>query len=269
MTVRVKVIKVQHNGIVVDILEMNRQGFIRWRDLSWDRRVGYIPPVPEIGAELEALLIEDKKGSRYAYLSVRDLTNPWDHVRGTYQVGQVVRGEVVNVRRFGVFAQIEPGIDATIYPKDIPLQRDQPTADVLSIGDQVQGVIVELDSKNRRMILGLIQRLQELDSLFTDRWHIQCDIFENKLSPTKIVNVLPTSATINNKSDLPLRRYYPPIPQCKRLLVVEDSEADLRRICDHLRTRKKVDTDGVRSGEEALNKVKEDAQYDLAVIEAV
>lgn len=118
-TVQVQVLEIRHGGVLVEIQEDTRVGFIRRRELSWDRRVSVPPSLPQVGEQIEAQIIQERRGTHYIYLSRRQLTDPWQGAEGKYHLGDVVRGEVVNVRRFGVFVQIEPGIVAIVWPRDI------------------------------------------------------------------------------------------------------------------------------------------------------
>ncbi len=142
----------QAGSVLVKILESGRTGYIRQRELSWDRRVSVIPTMPGVGDELEAVVLrEDSKGT--AQLSLRALNDPWEAVEAerSYYKGQIVEGEVVNVRHFGAFVQLEPGIDALVRPQDVPLSRDQTIADALWIGDKVKGIVTNLSLELHNM----------------------------------------------------------------------------------------------------------------------
>ena len=267
--VQVEVLEIRPNGVLVKILEDNRVGLIRRRELSWDRRVGAIPPMPDVGDQFEAKVIRDRRGARYVYLSLRQLTDPWQEAKEKYRLGQVVRGEVVNIRRFGVFVQIAPGVDAIVRPRDIPLLRDQRLEEVLSIGDQVQGVITNISRRKREIEISLTKRLQELSVVpAEERKSIQLDLFRDRLYPSETESVPHYAlATSDDDKGLP-RRYRPPIPRPERLLVIDDNETDLQEICQHLVEKGfGVEVDGVQTGKEALDKVRKGRLYGLAVID--
>ena len=111
-------------------------------------RARSIPRLPVVGSRFEAKILRRKK---YVYLSVRRLKDPWRNPKNTYLENQVVQGEVVGIRRFGAFIQLEPGIDAIVRLTGLPLLRDQLPRDVLSIGDYVQGVITGLDWEKHKI----------------------------------------------------------------------------------------------------------------------
>ena len=75
--VQVKVQEIRPGGLIVKLLFDGRHGYIRRRELSWDRRVRVQPPMPAVGALIEAKLIDDPSVLHYIPLSVRQLTDPW------------------------------------------------------------------------------------------------------------------------------------------------------------------------------------------------
>lgn len=91
--VEVEVTEHKANGILVKVLEDdNRMGRIRFRELSWDKSVSAVPPMPEVGEEIRAKIIRDKRSARYIDISTREVTDPWKGAEEMYKIGQVVRG---------------------------------------------------------------------------------------------------------------------------------------------------------------------------------
>ncbi len=162
----VKVTDVTVSGLRVALVEDGRSGFIRAREFSWDRSLEAPRPVFHVGDILHAVIVEDEAAGGSLYLSLRKITDPWmdAYRKRKYILGQMVEGEVVNVRQVGAFVQIEAGIDAIIYPRDVPLLREQAIDDALSLGDRVSAVIASINPANRRIELNLVKRLQALPS---------------------------------------------------------------------------------------------------------
>jgi small subunit ribosomal protein S1 len=123
--VKVEVLKTLASGIQVKILENGRPGFIRQRELSWDRGARYVSRTFAVGQILNAVILQDDPNALTVELSLRQVSDPWKQARGKYWRGQIVEGEIVNIRNFGVFIQLEPGIDAIIWRREIPLLKDR------------------------------------------------------------------------------------------------------------------------------------------------
>lgn len=268
--VEVRVREVERTGLKVDILggKSTRVGVIRHQEMSWDRSVNAIPPTFKTGQTLKAKIIRDRRKDPYAYLSLRQLSDPWEGAEKKYCLGQVVRGEVVSVRQVGVFVQIEPGIDAIIWPRDIPLLRDQPLKEVLTVGDQVQGVITKIDWEKRAIAISLTERLQELSLLSAEeRRSIQLKLSKDSPPSIKTGRTPHGTDALDGHNRIQRTRYRPPISKLERLLVIDDTKADLRKICQYLRNAFGVEVDGVLSGQEALKKIKAEQPYSLLVID--
>jgi len=126
--IEVEILEINARGIIVKILSSHEIGFIRRRELSWDRRVSVTPLLPQIGQKLKVISLPKKSGVSF---SLRQMSDPWQDAHKKFREGQVVRAEVVNIRHFAAFVQIEPGIDAVIWPRDMPLQNNQLPTDLL------------------------------------------------------------------------------------------------------------------------------------------
>jgi signal transduction histidine kinase/predicted RNA-binding protein with RPS1 domain len=263
--VQVEVVETRNNGLLVKLLKRGVMGFIRRREISWDRRVGVIPTMPQPGEKLDAIILEDSEEGGFLYLSLSRVTDPWEEViaEQRYRVGQSVEGEVVNVRHFGAFVQLEPGIDCIIRPKDVPKRREQGIEDVLWVGDIVRGVITRVDLGRREIDLSLWDELRRLD-VASDRQQIQLNLFGDDTEKDLQKQETPTVSGSDAKIDF---RFRPGIPQPQRFLVVDDEENDLLSICERLRDEYRVEVDGVKTGQEAVAKVKTDVPYGLAVID--
>jgi signal transduction histidine kinase/predicted RNA-binding protein with RPS1 domain/DNA-binding NarL/FixJ family response regulator len=267
-SVQVEVLEIQPAGILVKILDDQRQGFIRRRELSWDRRVSVRPRMPEVGERLEAKPIRTPQGSPYVYLSPRRLVDPWRDADQRYHLDQIVRGEVVNLRHFGVFVQLEPGLDAVVWSQDIPLRRGQRPADVLAVGDQIQGVITHFEPARKKLELSLTARLQMLSVASSDsRKSIQLELFKASLGPDSAQTSAAHKLFPQAESQMPPQRYHPPLPTPKKALIIAGDDPQLVEIRRYLETEFEIQVEAVRSKAEGLEKVRQRASYDLVLIE--
>ena len=265
--VQVEVLEIQPGGVLVKLLADDRTGFIRRGELSWDRRVGVTPPLPRAGERLEAKIIKERKESPEVYLSLRQLVDPWHEVEKKYQPDQVVRGEVVNLRHFGVFVQLEPGLDAIVWPRDMPLRRDQRPAEILSIGDQVQGVITLIDLKKHKLELSLTRHMATLSlAPGPARKSIQLELFRDSVASTK-TGPAAADPPVTPRDQMTRRRYHAPLPKPETLLLIDDNGSHLSEIRQQLEKTFSFDIDSVSSGRAALERVRNGQTYDLAIID--
>lgn len=265
--VTIKVVEIRGSGWVVEIQGTNQLGFIRRRELSWDRSVTAYHTL-SIGDALQAKVIPGAKNFPYLQLSVRQLTDPWEDIRRKYKEGQIVRGEVVNIRSFGVFAQLEPGIDAVIWPRDIPFLPSQRLENVLAVGDAVQGVITDIDYSKHRIQLSIIHRIKQVYDLLrvANYYPIpQIELFKDRIGAD-------SSSTKVNRSSLSVTpptktHYHPPIGIPNKILVVDDNQKELDQLSHYLQTRFNIPVKGIADGETAYAEITQDPLFTLAIID--
>lgn len=266
--VNVEVLAVRPSGLLVNLPDGDHRGYIRRRELSWDRRIGAEIDIPRVGDRLRATIIPGRENDRYIALSVRQLRDPWREIKGKYRVGQPVWGEVVDIRDFGGFVQIEPGVDAIVRPCDIPMLRHQTALDVLSIGDQVMGVITKLDLDESRFEMNLIEWLRQLSTVdFEERRSIQLVLFREAQQRRKTDRVLDRRDISGDQERRERRRFYPPLSQFRGILVIDDESRVLESITSHLEEAYDVPVIGVHKGDEALREIRKERAYDVAVVD--
>lgn len=264
---RVEVQEIRTNGIVVLLPDRQQRGLIRWRELSWDRSFHALPTIPKPGEQLTVVPIQGRSSAPLVALSVRRCTDPWVDLAHHYRIGQIVQGEVVNIRNFGVFVQLTPGIDAVIWPRDLPLGPNELSATVIAVGDIVQGVITQIDEAARRIEVSLNLRLAHLSNLsLLERYTVQHAAL---LQPSTRATVSSTTASGNAPvvTTNSHGRYYPPLPLPDKVLVIDDSAADAQLVQQHLAQAFGFMVDYVQSGQEALERLLHDEQYTLCIID--
>ncbi len=149
--------------------EDGRHGVIPEREWSWDRSIRTAPRSFVVGEILSAVWLPEKNRGEQLYFSLCERENPWEKLEERYKKGTYVTGEIVSIRSFGVFVQIEPGITAVIWNRDLPIFGNEIPADLLTIGDKLRGVIALLDVANRKIELSVNKFLEEIGIEDLDR----------------------------------------------------------------------------------------------------
>jgi small subunit ribosomal protein S1 len=103
------------------------------------------------------------KDSRKISLGLKQMSaSPWDSLGGRYQAGDTIEGKVRNVTDYGIFVELEPGIDGLIHISDISwLKKLAHPSEVVKKGESVRAKILSLDPQNRKISLGLKQLTED------------------------------------------------------------------------------------------------------------
>jgi len=153
-----KVVNMLPYGVFVE-LEKGIEGLIHVSEISWTKRVTQPSEIFAIGDMLEAQVLTVDKESRRISLSLKQLEqNPWLDAESKYTVGTKVSGKVRGFADYGAFVELDSSLEGMIHVSDISwTKRVANPADVLKKGQKIDVVVLSVDSKNRRIALGLKQ----------------------------------------------------------------------------------------------------------------
>ena len=153
-----KVVSVVPYGAFVQ-LEDGVEGMVHVSELSWTKRVARASDVLKVGDEIDTLVLEIKREEQKISLGIRQLeANPWSQVPKKYPPGTRISGKVRNLTNFGAFVEIEEGIDGMVHVSDMSWSRKVTNpAELLKKGQTVDAVVLEVDSANQRISLGMKQ----------------------------------------------------------------------------------------------------------------
>ncbi len=136
-------------------------GMIHISELSWNR-IKHPSEVVNVGDTVEVYIRDiDKEGKKISLGYKKAEDNPWEIMQKDYPVGTICTVKVVSMTPFGAFAQIIPGVDGLIHISQISNERINKPADVLSIGQEVQVKITEVDTEKKRISLSVRALLEE------------------------------------------------------------------------------------------------------------
>ena len=142
-------------GAFVEI-EDGIDGLIHTSDLSWTDRGSNPQEILKEGEEVEVVVLQIDASERRVSLGFKQTQpDPWDEVPEKYKIGSVVRGQIVNLTSFGAFTKLEEGIDGLIHISEISDRRIERPEEVVSVGDELDVKVINLDPKGRRIGLSL------------------------------------------------------------------------------------------------------------------
>ncbi len=153
-----KVVSITNYGAFIE-LEPGIEGLVHISEMSWTRNVRHPSKLVSIGETIEAVVLKvDPEEEKISLGMKQTETDPWTVLPLKYPVGTRITGKVRNLTSFGAFVEIEPGIDGLIHISDMSwTKRVQHPSEVVKKGDTVDVVILNIDSDNKRISLGLKQ----------------------------------------------------------------------------------------------------------------
>ena len=134
-------------------------GLLHITDMSWGR-ITNPKEMLEVGQEIEVMVLDIDFAKERVSLGLKQKSaNPWDDVETKYPVGSTVKGHVVNIMPYGAFVEIEQGVEGLIHVSEMSwTKRITKASDVVSAGEEVEAVILEVNKADKKISLGLRQK---------------------------------------------------------------------------------------------------------------
>ena len=134
-------------------------GLLHITDMSWGR-ISHPSEMLEIGQEIEVMILDIDYDKERVSLGLKQKTkNPWDEVETKYPVGSTVKGRIVNIMPYGAFVEIEQGVEGLIHVSEMSwTKRVTKAGDIVSVGEEVEAVVLDIDKEGKKISLGLRQK---------------------------------------------------------------------------------------------------------------
>lgn len=160
-TIEGKIKNITDFGLFIGIDE-GIDGLVHISDISWTKRVRHPSEVYKKGEEVQAVVLNiDKDNERFS-LGIKQLTrDPWEAVPEHYRVGNKITGTVTNVTDFGVFVELEEGIEGLVHISEIAREKLKTPLGKFQVGDIVAAKVLNINPKERR--IGLSIKQSEVD----------------------------------------------------------------------------------------------------------
>ena len=154
-TVKGKVVVIADYGAFVEVSD-GVEGLVHVSEMSWSTHLRSAQDFVKVGDEVTAVILTLDREDRKMSLGIKQLTqDPWTDITAKYPVGSTHKGIVRNFTNFGVFVELEEGIDGLVYISDLSwTKKIKHPSEFVAVGDTLEVVVLELDVDGRKLSLG-------------------------------------------------------------------------------------------------------------------
>jgi small subunit ribosomal protein S1 len=195
--VKGKVVVLADYGAFVEI-QPGVEGLIHVSEMSWSQHLRSAQEFLKVGEEVEAVILTLDRDERKMSLGIKQLReDPWEAIETKYPVGSKHTAKVRNFTNFGVFVELEEGVDGLIHISDLSwTKKVKHPSEFTQVGAEIEVIVLDIDKENRRLSLGHKQ-------LEDNPW----DVFEAKytvgsIHEGKIVELLEKGAVVQLDEDV-------------------------------------------------------------------
>ena len=195
--VKGKVVVIADYGAFVEVAE-GVEGLVHVSEMSWSTHLRSAQDFVNVGDEIQAQVLTLDREERKMSLGIKQLTpDPWTDITSKYPVGSRHKGIVRNFTNFGVFLELEEGIDGLIYISDLSwTKKIKHPSEFVTVGDTLEVEVLELDVNGRKLSLGHKQTT-------ANPWDkYETEFAEGSVHEAKITDIVDKGATITFNEDI-------------------------------------------------------------------
>ena len=192
-----KVVVIADYGAFVEVDE-GIEGLVHVSEMSWSTHLRSAQDFVNVGDEIEAVVLTLDRESRKMSLGIKQLTqDPWTDITKKFPIGSKHTGSVRNFTNFGVFIELEEGIDGLIYISDLSwTKKIKHPSEFLALNDKIEVVILDLDVEGRKLSLGHKQTKP-------NPWDVyEKDFAVDTIHNSEVSEVIEKGAIINFNEDI-------------------------------------------------------------------
>ena len=192
-----KVVVIADYGAFVEVDE-GIEGLVHVSEMSWSTHLRSAQDFVNVGDEIEAVVLTLDRESRKMSLGIKQLTqDPWTDITKKFPIGSKHTGSVRNFTNFGVFIELEEGIDGLIYISDLSwTKKVKHPSEFLALNDKIEVIILDLDVEGRKLSLGHKQTK-------SNPWDVyEKDFAVDTLHNSEVSEVIEKGAIINFNEDI-------------------------------------------------------------------
>ena len=180
--VKGKVVVIADYGAFVEI-QPGVEGLIHVSEMSWSQHLRSAQDFLKVGDEVEAVILTLDRDERKMSLGIKQLReDPWESIEDKYPVGSKHNAKVRNFTNFGVFVELEEGVDGLIHISDLSwTKKVKHPSEFTQVGAQIDVIVLDIDKENRRLSLGHKQLEDNPWDVFEAKYTVG-SIHEGKIS---------------------------------------------------------------------------------------
>ena len=180
--VKGKVVVIADYGAFVEI-QPGVEGLIHVSEMSWSQHLRSAQEFLKVGDDIEAVILTLDRDERKMSLGIKQLKeDPWEAIEVKYPVGSKHTAKVRNFTNFGVFVELEEGVDGLIHISDLSwTKKVKHPSEFTQVGEQIDVVVLDIDKENRRLSLGHKQLEENPWDVFEGKYAVG-SIHEGKIS---------------------------------------------------------------------------------------
>ena len=180
--VKGKVVVIADYGAFVEI-QPGVEGLIHVSEMSWSQHLRSAQEFLKVGDDVEAVILTLDRDERKMSLGIKQLReDPWEAIETKYPVGSKHTAKVRNFTNFGVFVELEEGVDGLIHISDLSwTKKVKHPSEFTQVGEQIDVVVLDIDKENRRLSLGHKQLEENPWDVFEGKYAVG-SIHEGKIS---------------------------------------------------------------------------------------
>lgn len=162
-TIKGEVVKILERRVFVKI-EEGVEGFIDFENLSWSRGIKKTDDAVKAHTQIEVKILKMDAEKKRLSLGIKQVFgDPWDNIEEKFPTGKKVKGKVTSVKDFGIFVELESGIEALLHKNDVDWNVKKSDISNYKVGDEVEAIVLNINKKDRKIGLGIKQ-------LFENPW---------------------------------------------------------------------------------------------------
>ena len=192
-----KVVVIADYGAFVEI-QPGVEGLIHVSEMSWSQHLRSAQEFLKVGDDVEAVILTLDRDERKMSLGIKQLKeDPWETIEVKYPVGSKHTAKVRNFTNFGVFVELEEGVDGLIHISDLSwTKKVKHPSEFTQVGSEIDVVVLDIDKENRRLSLGHKQLEENPWDVFEDRFTV------GSIHDGKIIEMLEKGAVVSLDEDV-------------------------------------------------------------------